>query len=91
MALVTHDDGLRAAIAPKVTPVIAASGTGPISPRDDGVWRLSPAGWASMLGALALIGFMSFDSLRYMVNQWSSKEEYGYAYILPFVIAFMIW
>jgi exosortase D (VPLPA-CTERM-specific) len=61
------------------------------SPAQGKIWRLSLWAWASILGSVALICVISFDSLRYMVNLWSSKEEYGYAYIVPIVVLFMIW
>jgi len=43
------------------------------------------------LGAVTLVCVFSFESLKYMVQLWSSKEEYGYAYIIPVVTLFMIW
>src|SRR5712692_8049735 len=58
---------------------------------DSKVWRLSPWAWGSILGAVTLVCVFSFESLKYMVQLWSSKEEYGYAYIIPVVTLFMIW
>ena len=58
---------------------------------DDKIWRLSPWAWGSILGAVTLVCVFSFESLKYMVEVWSSMEEYGYAYIIPFVALFMIW
>jgi len=58
---------------------------------DSKVWRLSPWAWGSILGALALVCVFSFESLKYMVQLWSSKEEYGYAYLIPGITLFMIW
>src|SRR5437870_5694902 len=54
------------------------------------VWRLSPWGWVSILGAVILVCAVSFESLKYMVQNWSS-EEYSYAYFIPAVALFMIW
>src|SRR5207249_9151598 len=54
------------------------------------VWRLSPWGWASILGAVTLVSVVSFESLKSMVLNWSS-EEYSYAYFIPGVALFMIW
>jgi exosortase D (VPLPA-CTERM-specific) len=47
--------------------------------------------WTLILGAIALLGAFSFESLKYMVQLWSSSEEYGYAYIIPAVFLFMVW
>ena len=58
---------------------------------DSKVWRLSPWAWGSILGALGLVCVFSFESLKYMVQLWSSKEEYGYAYLIPGITLFMIW
>ena len=54
------------------------------------VWRLSPWGWASILGAFTLVCIFSFESLKNMAQNWSS-EEYSYAYFIPGVTLFMIW
>ncbi len=40
---------------------------------------------------VAVLVFISYESLVNMEQLWSGKEEYGYAYIIPFVIAFFIW
>jgi len=54
-------------------------------------WKMTPALWGVLGVAVALLVALSYDSLAYMVHLWSSKEEYGYAYALPFVAAFMVW
>jgi exosortase D (VPLPA-CTERM-specific) len=58
---------------------------------DTRVWRLSLWAWALILGAITLVYAFSFESLKYVAQQWSSREEYGYAYIIPGVVLFMIW
>jgi exosortase D (VPLPA-CTERM-specific) len=40
---------------------------------------------------VAVLVFISRESLINMEQLWRGKEEYGYAYIIPFVIAFFIW
>ena len=62
-----------------------------INHMDGKIWRLSPWAWGSILGAVTLVCVFSFESLKYMVQLWSSMEEYGYAYIIPVVAFFMIW
>lgn len=48
-----------------------------------------------LIFALAIIFTASFfaawDSLVIMEGVWGSREEYGYAYIIPFITAFFIW
>jgi exosortase D (VPLPA-CTERM-specific) len=58
--------------------------------RADGVWTMTRWAWVALVGAIALVCAVSFESLKYMVQLWA-KEEYGYAYIIPAVTAFMIW
>jgi exosortase D (VPLPA-CTERM-specific) len=60
-------------------------------PASDVPWRVPYAAWGLLLVALALIFVLALDSLQYMVSLWSSKEEYGYAYLLPAISAFMAW
>ena len=43
------------------------------------------------LSIVMSIVYASFDSMIVMEQKWSGQEEYGYAYIVPFVTAFFIW
>lgn len=47
-----------------------------------------------LLSYLLIIGvafYAAFDSLAVMEQMWGAKEEYGYAYIIPFVSGYLIW
>ena len=45
---------------------------------------------ASALIAVAALGVVFYEGLSQMIPQWS-REEYSYAYIVPFISAAMIW
>jgi exosortase D (VPLPA-CTERM-specific) len=62
-----------------------------ISQAEIKIWRLSPTAWASVIGAVALASAFSFDGLKHMVQLWSSREEYSYAYMIPVITLFLIW
>ncbi len=40
---------------------------------------------------VAAVSYAAFDNLLLLENVWSTQEEYGYAYIIPFVTGFLIW
>ena len=54
------------------------------------IWKGTPLIWASMLGTLILLLFMFKDGLKVMVANWD-MEEYSYAYLIPFIVLFLIW
>ena len=43
------------------------------------------------IALVAALSFAAFDSLILLEKTWSTQEEYGYAYMIPFVTAFLIW
>ncbi|MET0062181.1 MAG: VPLPA-CTERM-specific exosortase XrtD [Candidatus Thiodiazotropha endolucinida] len=48
------------------------------------VWRL--------LGISAiLLVYVFWNGITDMLDRWESKEEYGYAYFLPFITVYLIW
>lgn len=55
------------------------------------IWRLSAAGWVPLVGAFMLASVFSFDALNYMVQVYSSQEEYSYAYVIPAISLFLVW
>jgi len=55
------------------------------------VWKEPVTMWMMLGIAAALIGYIFFDGIERMEHLWSTKEEYGYAYILPLITAFFIW
>ncbi|MDH5764366.1 MAG: VPLPA-CTERM-specific exosortase XrtD [Gammaproteobacteria bacterium] len=46
---------------------------------------------ATYLLIAGVVFYASYASLVVMENMWSSKEEYGYAYLIPFISGFFIW
>ncbi|BAZ92991.1 uncharacterized protein FOKN1_0589 [Thiohalobacter thiocyanaticus] len=38
-----------------------------------------------------ILGYAYADAIEYMVNRWNGSEEYGYAYLIPVITAFLIW
>lgn len=55
-------------------------------------------GWcfpSALLGGLLVItGLLLYgfwDGITYMWRVWGGKEEYGYAYFIPFISAYLIW
>ncbi len=55
------------------------------------VLRLGRSGWAALLVMALLLGLIFRDGLAYLFQLWGAKEEYGYAYLVPLVAAFLVW
>ncbi|MCG8035550.1 MAG: VPLPA-CTERM-specific exosortase XrtD [Candidatus Thiodiazotropha taylori] len=58
----------------------------------------SPHAWSNPLKLWGLYGLITvilvlgyWDGLSDMVSRWSDKEEYGYAFFLPFISIYLIW
>ena len=54
-------------------------------------WKGSPILLLCFFTIFLAITYASFDSLVRMEYLWSTYEEYGYAYIIPFITAYFIW
>jgi exosortase D (VPLPA-CTERM-specific) len=54
-------------------------------------WRNSPMVWALLCVSGVLLVFGFWNGITDMLDRWGSKEEYGYAYFLPFITAYLIW
>lgn len=54
------------------------------------VWKDPVNVWAMLLGMAALLGFIFFDGLKFMVMWWE-RPEYSHGYLIPFISAFLIW
>ena len=55
------------------------------------LWKQAPWSWA-VLGIASLLMFLIFnDGLLYLFDTWNAREEYSYGYLIPFVVAFLIW
>ena len=55
------------------------------------VWKDTMLTLALLLASIALLIFISFDSLSTMVHTWESREEYSHGYLIPFITAFLLW
>ncbi len=53
-------------------------------------WRTPAAVWVTFSVALALLAWVFRGSLIFLVKNWE-QPEYGYAYLIPFITAFLIW
>ncbi len=54
-------------------------------------WRNSPLIWG-MIGISAILLIYGFwGGIIDMLDRWGNKEEYGYAYFLPFIAVYLIW
>ena len=55
------------------------------------IWRFPPGMFVLiLLGVVSLI-FAAWDSVAEMVRRWGDSEEYGYAYIIPFITLYFVW
>ena len=54
-------------------------------------WKMSPAGWLLLAVALAIVGWLFFDSLNVMVSWWSEREEYSHGFLIPVIAAYLVW
>lgn len=55
------------------------------------IWKESSTLIVMGLVAFALLVFIYYEGLEYMVELWSTREEYGHGYIIPFITLFLIW
>ena len=55
------------------------------------VWRDSRQLWLIASLVTALITLAYFDAIVEMMHTWDTKEEYGFGYMMPFIVAFLIW
>ncbi|HKK14804.1 MAG TPA: VPLPA-CTERM-specific exosortase XrtD, partial [Gammaproteobacteria bacterium] len=54
-------------------------------------WRNSRVIWLllAVMGALLFVAF--YHTIGDMLHRWDTKKEYGYAYMIPFITAFLLW
>ncbi len=52
---------------------------------------LYPSMWLLAGLPLLLVGFIYFDSLRFMVKMWATDENYGHGMFVPVISAYLIW
>ena len=41
--------------------------------------------------SIALLHYIYYEGLAYMVKIWDTREEYGHGYIIPLITGFLIW
>ncbi|MES9861246.1 MAG: VPLPA-CTERM-specific exosortase XrtD [Candidatus Thiodiazotropha sp. LLP2] len=54
-------------------------------------WRNSPMIWGMIGVTTTLLVYGLWDGIVDMLERWNAREEYGYAYFLPFISAYLIW
>ncbi len=54
------------------------------------VWKLPTFAWIAIIGLAALLVFIFFEGIRFLLQLWEAPE-YGYAYIIPLITLFLIW
>lgn len=54
------------------------------------VWRLSYFVWSALGMSVFLLGFIFYDGIGYMLNQWE-LPEYNYGYFIPPLSLFLVW
>ncbi len=54
-------------------------------------WKESPIMILCFIIILSIISFAAWPSLVELERVWGSQEEYGYAYIIPFITGYFIW
>lgn len=54
-------------------------------------WRNSPMIWGVISVFVTLLVYGFWDGILDMLDRWNAREEYGYAYFLPFITTYLIW
>lgn len=54
-------------------------------------WRITPLHWIILSVSVILLAFSYWSGMVDMFERWGKKEEYGYAYFLPIISAYLIW
>lgn len=54
------------------------------------VWKLPTIGWAVIFFIGALLTFIFYAGIKFLLRQWEAPE-YGYAYLIPAITLFLIW
>ena len=53
-------------------------------------WKLPTLAWIAFIASGALLAILFHEGIRFLLRQWDSPE-YGYAYLIPVITAFLIW
>lgn len=57
----------------------------------DRLMTLSPVLWVILLVCVGILAIGYLGTIEDMVYRWNTKEEYGYAYLIPVITLFLIW
>ncbi|MGD8569872.1 MAG: VPLPA-CTERM-specific exosortase XrtD [Gammaproteobacteria bacterium] len=55
------------------------------------IWKQTPWMWSILVVSFLLMVAIFNEGLMNLVAVWGSREEYSYGYLVPFVVAFLIW
>lgn len=55
------------------------------------VWKLGTGYWLYLILLSALVAGVFFTPIKGMLTMWGGREEYGYAYMIPVISAFLVW
>lgn len=47
--------------------------------------------WAAIAALVVVAGLMLSSGIQELVHRWSTEEEYGHGFLLPFVSAYFLW
>jgi exosortase D (VPLPA-CTERM-specific) len=54
-------------------------------------FRMSPAAWAALSAAAALLAVGFLDAIRTMSDTWFTRPEYSHGLVIPVLAAFLVW
>ncbi len=55
------------------------------------IWREPNTFWLLMVAVAIFLILGYLDAVTEMIRIWDTQEEYGYGYIVPFIVGFLIW
>lgn len=55
------------------------------------IWKPTPWLWGAAVASLALVLILFDEGLKFLLEIWDTREEYSHGYLIPFVVAFLIW
>lgn len=59
--------------------------------RASSIWAFNPLMMGLALIALVLLVLGTLDGWQKMIKVWDSNEAYGYGYMIPLIVAFLLW
>ena len=55
------------------------------------IWKTPISMWVLFGVTALLVAYTFHGAIQDMIHVWGNKEEYGYAYLIPFITIFLIW